>query len=61
MAVSLLRELVPKVVAILIGPEEEDPSYATGCRELVAQLGLKSTVQFLGRVPDVMELLGGRI
>ena len=58
MAVSLLKELVPDVVAILIGPEEEDPSYAAGCRALVAQLGLESTVQLLGRVPDVMEYLG---
>ena len=58
MAASLLKDLVPNVVAILIGPEEEDPAYAAGCRELVAQLGLESTVQFLGRVPDVMEYLG---
>jgi glycosyltransferase involved in cell wall biosynthesis len=58
MAVSLLKDLVPNVVAILIGPEEEDPAYAAGCRELVAQLGLEGTVQFLGRVPDVMEYLG---
>jgi glycosyltransferase involved in cell wall biosynthesis len=58
MAVSLLKDLVPNVLAILIGPEEEDPGYAEGCRELVAQLGLQSTVQFLGRVPDVMEYLG---
>lgn len=57
-AVSLLKELVPDVVAILIGPEEEDPSYAAGCRALVTQLGLESTVQFLGRVPDVMVYLG---
>ena len=55
---SLLREKVPDVVGILIGPEEEDPSYATGCRALVTQLGLESTVRFLGRVPDVKEYLG---
>lgn len=57
MAVSMLRERVPDVRAILIGPENEDPSYAAGCRALVAQLGLDSTVQFLGRVPDIMEYL----
>ena len=56
-AASLLRELVPNVLVILIGPEEEDPSYAAGCRALVAQLGLESTIQFLGRVPDVTEYL----
>jgi glycosyltransferase involved in cell wall biosynthesis len=53
-----LKALVPNVVAILIGPEEEDPGYAAGCRALVGQLGLESTVQFLGRVPDVMDYLG---
>ena len=39
-AISLLKQLVPEVVAMLIGPEEEDPAYAAGCRALVAQLGL---------------------
>lgn len=58
MAMARLRELVPDVVAILIGPEEEDPGYAKGCRELVTQLGLESTVQFLGRVRDVNAYLG---
>ena len=58
MAISLLKEMVPDVVAILIGPEEEDPSYAAGCRALVAQLGLETTVQFLGRVRDVTEYHG---
>ncbi len=57
-AMSLLREKVPDVVGILIGPEEEDPSYAAGCRALVSQLGLETTVRFLGRVPDVKEYLG---
>jgi glycosyltransferase involved in cell wall biosynthesis len=57
MAVSLLRQRVPDVVAIMIGPEDEDPAYAEGCRSLVTQLGLESSVRFLGRVPDVKEYL----
>jgi polysaccharide biosynthesis protein PelF len=57
-AVSLLKRLVPEATAILIGPEEEDPAYAAGCRALVAQLGLGGTIQFLGRVPDVKTYLG---
>jgi glycosyltransferase involved in cell wall biosynthesis len=56
-AMSLLRERVPDALGILIGPEEEDPAYAAGCRALVEQLGLRETVQFLGRVPDVKEHL----
>lgn len=58
MAVGLLREMIPDVVAILIGPEDEDPDYAAGCRALVTQLGIESSVRFLGRVPDVKEYLG---
>ncbi len=57
MAISLLRRRLPNVIAIMIGPEDEDPVYAEGCRSLVAQLGLESSVRFLGRVPDVKEYL----
>lgn len=56
-AMSLLRELIPNVLGILIGPEEEDPAYAAGCRALVDQLNLDGTIRFLGRVPDVTEHL----
>lgn len=52
-AVSILNRLVPEAIAVLIGPEEEDPAYAAGCRALVSQLGLDGAVRFLGRVPDV--------
>lgn len=56
-AVSILKRLVPDAIAIMIGPEEEDPAYAAGCRALVSQLGLDGTVRFLGRVPDVRTYL----
>lgn len=58
MAVAHLRTLVPDVIAILIGPEEEDPIYAADCRALVDQLGIAASVRFLGRVPDVKAYLG---
>jgi len=57
MAITLLRDLVPNVVAILIGPEDEDPEYAASCRQLVDQLGSGPSIQFLGRVPDVLKYL----
>lgn len=57
MSIGVLKGLVPNVVAILIGPEDEDPEYAAGCRQLVAQLQIDESVQFLGRVPDVMKFL----
>jgi polysaccharide biosynthesis protein PelF len=56
-AIALLRDLVPNVLAILIGPEDEDPEYAGGCRQLVQQLGAESSINFLGRVPDVLKYL----
>ena len=57
MSIALLREMVPDVLAILIGPEDEDPEYAASCRQLVVQLGAESSIQFLGRVPDVLTYL----
>jgi glycosyltransferase involved in cell wall biosynthesis len=57
-AVSMLKQIVPEAVTILIGPEDEDPAYAAGCRALVAQLGIEDNVKFLGRVPDVKTYLG---
>jgi polysaccharide biosynthesis protein PelF len=48
---------VPNVSAILIGPEDEDPEYAASCRQLVRQLQTESSIEFLGRVPDVLKYL----
>lgn len=56
-AIALLMDLVPNVLAILIGPEDEDPEYAASCRQLVQQLGAESAIDFLGRVPDVLKYL----
>jgi polysaccharide biosynthesis protein PelF len=56
-AIALLKDLVPNVLAILIGPEDEDPEYAANCRQLVRQLGTESSMEFLGRVPDVLKYL----
>jgi len=57
MAVALLRDLVPNVLAVLIGPEDEDPKYAAGCHQLIQQLEIGSSIELLGRVPDVQEYL----
>jgi glycosyltransferase involved in cell wall biosynthesis len=57
MAVALLKDRVPNARATLIGPEDEDPEYAASCRQLVRQLGADSSVEFLGRVPDVKKYL----
>lgn len=54
MAVAILKDIVPDVLAVLIGPEDEDPEYAVSCRQLVHQLGVESSMRFLGRVPNVL-------
>ncbi|MBS0242073.1 MAG: GT4 family glycosyltransferase PelF [Proteobacteria bacterium] len=57
MAIARLRELVPEVAAICIGPDTEDPDYAAGCHDLIAQLQLGPTLRLISRVPDVAEYL----
>lgn len=58
LAVGFLKKLVPDVVIILIGPENEDPNYAKECRALVEQQDLQETIQFLGRVGDIKDYFG---
>lgn len=49
-AAGILREAVPDLRALVLGPTEEDEHYFAECREMVSHLGLGQTVQFLGRV-----------
>ena len=49
-AAACLRELVPTVQVLLLGPTDEDPAYAAECREMVAHLDLEQTFKFTGRV-----------
>ena len=58
LATGILRQLVPDVEAIIIGPEDEDPGYAAECRSLVQQQGLQDVVRFLGRVKDIKDYFG---
>jgi polysaccharide biosynthesis protein PelF len=57
MAIAQFRDRVPDVLAQLIGPEDEDPEYAAGCRQLVQQLGAESSIVFLGSQSDVRKYL----
>ena len=43
-----------------MGPEDEDPSYVSECKDLVASLGLENSVKFLGfqNVPEILPQLG---
>lgn len=49
-AVALLRQQVPDVLALLLGPVDEDPAYVRECRDLIEHLDLQACVKFKGRV-----------
>lgn len=49
-AVARVRERVPKLRALVLGPTDEDPAYARECRSLVDELGLAETLEFTGKV-----------
>ena len=55
-AAAILRERVPGLAAIVMGPTDEDPAYYEECRALVASLGLEETVEFTGTVNIVDHL-----
>lgn len=59
-AIGVLAVQMPAIQGWMVGPEEEDPSYATECRELVDDLGLQDHIRFLGfqRVEDILPQLG---
>jgi glycosyltransferase involved in cell wall biosynthesis len=48
-AVAVAKREVPDLVALVLGPEDEDPPYAAECKELVRLLGLETTLRFMGR------------
>jgi glycosyltransferase involved in cell wall biosynthesis len=56
-AMAALKQRVPDVRALILGPEDEDEEYSNECRQLVAQEGLEDCISFVGRV-NVVEYLG---
>ena len=55
-AAAVIRQSVPDVEVLIIGPTDEDPDYFAACERRVAELQLGGTVQFTGRM-DVIEVL----
>ena len=49
-AAAILRERVPGLRALILGPLDEDPVYAQECRALATALGLHETITFTGPV-----------
>lgn len=49
-AAAAARGEVPDIRALVMGPTEEDPTYAEECRELITELGLEDCVELTGPV-----------
>jgi glycosyltransferase involved in cell wall biosynthesis len=49
-SIAILREIVPDVRALLLGPQNEDPDYFAECQALVLYLGIQECFTFTGRV-----------
>ena len=49
-AIKVLRPQFPNLVALVMGPTDEQPDYYEECRATVAELGLSDTVRFTGQV-----------
>jgi glycosyltransferase involved in cell wall biosynthesis len=49
-SVGLVKNHMPDVRALILGPTDEDPQYYTECQNLVEILGLQDNVEFTGRV-----------
>ena len=53
-AIKLVRAQFPDLVALVLGPTDEQPDYYETCKAETAALGLTDTVRFTGQV-DVTE------
>jgi glycosyltransferase involved in cell wall biosynthesis len=53
-AIAVLRTQFPDLVALVLGPTDEQPDYYEACKVAVDELGLADTVRFTGQV-DVTE------
>jgi glycosyltransferase involved in cell wall biosynthesis len=59
-AMRTICNTLPGAEGWLVGPEDEDPSYANECRALVENLGLTENIKFLGfqKVEDIFRQIG---
>ena len=55
-AARLLAARLPALKAYVIGPTDEDETYARECRQLVRDLGLEAVVEFTGAV-DIVQYM----
>jgi glycosyltransferase involved in cell wall biosynthesis len=50
LAAAALRDRVPQLRVLVLGPTDEDPAYFQECSELVREVGLQETLTFMGAV-----------
>jgi glycosyltransferase involved in cell wall biosynthesis len=50
LACDILKRKIPDLLALLIGPTDEDEFYFEECRKMIKFLGLQETISFTGRV-----------
>jgi len=55
-AAAVIRETVPDVEVLIIGPTDENPEYYEACKKRVSELNLDTTVRFMGRM-NIFEIL----
>jgi glycosyltransferase involved in cell wall biosynthesis len=66
-AVSALKEAIPDLRALVVGPMDEDPEYVEECKTMVNYLTLEETIIFTGKVdivdylPDIQVLVSSSI
>ncbi|MFC6639789.1 GT4 family glycosyltransferase PelF [Sulfitobacter sediminilitoris] len=53
---AVIRDTVPDVEVLIIGPTDEDPIYFASCQRRVLELGLENTVRFTGKL-NIFEIL----
>lgn len=49
-ACATVRETLPEIRVLIMGPDDEDPDYARECREMTTALGLDDCLEYTGRV-----------
>lgn len=55
-AAGVIRDAIPDVEVLIIGPTDEDPGYFEACKRRVSELKLENTVRFMGRM-NIFEIL----
>lgn len=59
-SIGILASMVPEAEGWIVGPEDEDKTYALECHQLVEQLGIEDKVKFLGfqNIDDILPKTG---